>query len=150
MWDVGFHHQIVYTNIEHTSIINKIMQGKPQKWTEQKRNWLYLNYKKPVSIKSLAVKTTCFTQFLRYLKERSLTAIIDGFMATYISKLRWAWQASCLSHTLLILKIDTTFKIFKWCWNDFLIISTSFKFSKIRGECSVHFCSCPCIMGGIM
>jgi hypothetical protein len=89
------------------------MQGKPQKWTEQKRNWLYLNYKKPVSIKSLAVKTTCFTQFLRYLKERSLTAIIDGFMATYISKLRWAWQASCLSHTLLILKIDTTFKIFK-------------------------------------
>ena len=49
------------------------------------------------------------------------------------SKLKWAWQAVCLSHILLILKIYTTFKMFKWCWNDFLIISTGFKFSKIRG-----------------
>ena len=36
-----------------------------------------------------------------------------------------------MSHTLLILKIYITFKMLKWCWNDFLIISTGFKFSKI-------------------
>ena len=49
MWDVGFHHQIVYTNIEHPSIINKIMQGQPQKWTEQSPP-LILENLKPVSM----------------------------------------------------------------------------------------------------
>jgi hypothetical protein len=36
--------------------------------------------------------------------------------------------------------------MFKWCWNNFLIISTGFRFSKISVECSVHFCSCPCLI----
>ena len=44
---------------------------------------------------SLAVKTTCVTQYLSYLnpKEEVFSCNINGFMATYISKLKWAWQA---------------------------------------------------------
>ena len=37
-----------------------------------------------------------------------------------------------MSHTLLILKIYTFFKMFKWCWNKFLVISTGFRFSKLQ------------------
>ena len=45
---------------------------------------------------------------------------IDGFMATYISKLKWAWQDYCLSPTLLILKIYT-FKDVQMMLKHFLI-----------------------------
>ena len=41
---------------------------------------------------SLAVKTSCFTQYLSYLNPKGevFSCNIDGFMATYISKLKWA------------------------------------------------------------
>ena len=43
----------------------------------------------------LSCKHTCFTQYLSYLnpKVKDSSSEIDGFMATYISKLKWAWQA---------------------------------------------------------
>ena len=43
----------------------------------------------------LAVKTTCFTQNLSNLNPKGEDSIckIDGFMATYTSNLKWAWQA---------------------------------------------------------
>ena len=50
-----------------------------------------------------------------------------------------------MSHTLLILKIYTTFKDVQMMLKWFFDISTGLRFSKIRGECSVHSCSCPCI-----
>ena len=49
-----------------------------------------------------------------------------------------------MSHTLLILKIYTTFKDVQMMLKIFFDISTGFKFSKISVECSVHSCSCPC------
>jgi hypothetical protein len=44
---------------------------------------------------SLAVKTTCLTQYLSYLNPKGEVSScnIDGFMATYIPTLKWAWQA---------------------------------------------------------
>ena len=52
-----------------------------------------------------------------------------------------------MGHKLLILKIYATFKdaqiIYKW----FVDISTGFRFQK--WECSVHFCSCPCLQRSI-
>ena len=48
----------------------------------------------------------------------------DGFMATYVPKLKWAWQAECLSHTLLILKIYTTYKDVQMMLKHFFDIST--------------------------
>ena len=45
-------------------------------------------------------------------------------MATYTSKLKWAWQASFLSHILLILELNTTFEdvqmMFKWFFDIYL------------------------------
>ena len=46
-----------------------------------------------------------------------------------------------MSHTLLILKIYTTFKDVQMMLK--IDISTGFRFSKISVECSVHLCSCP-------
>ncbi len=42
----------------------------------------------------LALKATCFTQYFSYLNPKGdvCSCNIDGFMATYISKLKWAWQ----------------------------------------------------------
>ena len=51
-----------------------------------------------------------------------------------------------MSHTLLILKIYTTFKDVQMMLKIFFDISTGFRFSKISVECSVHLCSCPCIV----
>ena len=48
-----------------------------------------------------------------------------------------------MSHTLLILKIYTTFKDVQMKLKIFFDISTSFRFSKISVVCSVHLCSCP-------
>ena len=52
-----------------------------------------------------------------------------------------------MSHTLLILKIYTTFEdvqmMFKW----FFDISTGFRFQRSVWECSVHICSCPWLVG---
>ena len=48
-----------------------------------------------------------------------------------------------MSHTLLILKIYTTFKDVQVMLKRFFDISTGFRFSKISVECSVHLCSCP-------
>ena len=44
---------------------------------------------------SLAVKTICFTQYLSYLNPKGevFGCNIDGFMATYNSKLKWSGQA---------------------------------------------------------
>ena len=41
------------------------------------------------------VKTTCFTQYFRYLnpKGEDSSCKNDGFIAIYTSKLKWAWQA---------------------------------------------------------
>ena len=43
----------------------------------------------------LALKATCFTQYFSYLnpKGEDSSCKIDGFMTTYISKLKWVWQA---------------------------------------------------------
>ena len=51
-------------------------------------------YKNRLS-ESLAVKATCFTQYLGYLNPKGEVSIcnIDRFMATHISKLKWVWQA---------------------------------------------------------
>ena len=55
-------------------------------------------------------------------------------MATYISKLKWAWPAYCLSHTLLILKIYITFKDVQMMLKHFSDISTGFRYkNKIEG-----------------
>ena len=48
-----------------------------------------------------------------------------------------------MSHTLLILKIYTTFKDVQMILQRFFDISTGLRFSKISVECSVHLCSCP-------
>ena len=48
-----------------------------------------------------------------------------------------------MSHTLLILKIYTTFKDVQMMLKRFFDICTGFRFSKISVECSVHLCSCP-------
>ena len=50
-----------------------------------------------------------------------------------------------MSHTLLILKIYTTFKDVQMILKRFYDISTDFRFSKNQCECSVHSCSCPCL-----
>ena len=43
----------------------------------------------------LYTQTRCFTQYLSYLNPNGedSSCKIDGFMATYTSKLKWAWQA---------------------------------------------------------
>ena len=88
----------------------------------------------------LAVKTTCFTQYLSYLnlKGEDSSCNINGFIATYISKLKWAWQGYFLSHALLISKFCTTFKDVQMMLKRFFDISTGFIFSKISVECSLH------------
>ena len=48
-----------------------------------------------------------------------------------------------MSHTLLILKIYTTFKDVQMILKRFYDISTGFRFSKNQCECSVHSYSCP-------
>ena len=53
-------------------------------------------------------------------------------MATYISKLKWAWQAQSLSHTHLILKNYTTFKDVQMMLKHFFDISTGFGYKKIK------------------
>ena len=47
---------------------------------------------------SLPGKTTYFTQYLHYLnpKREVSSCNIDGLIATYTSKLKWAWRAQCL------------------------------------------------------
>ena len=45
----------------------------------------------------LALKETSFTQYYSYLNRQrgglKGSCNIDGFMATYISKLKWVWKA---------------------------------------------------------
>ena len=61
---------------------------------ERKKKSFFLDYEKNCSSQSLAAKTTCFTQYLSYLnpKGEDSSCKIDGFMATYTSKLKWVWQ----------------------------------------------------------
>ena len=59
-------------------------------------------------------------------------------MATYISKLKWAWQAQFLSPTLLTLKIFITFKDVQVMLKHFFDISTGFRYKKFGKEFSVH------------
>ena len=70
-------------------------------------------------------------------------------MASYILKLKWAWQAYSLSATLLILKMYTTFKDVQMMLKIFFDTSTGFRFAKISVECYVHLCSCPWIISRI-
>ena len=60
----------------------------------EKQNKFSQITKKKHSSQNLAVKTTCFTQYLSYLnpKGEDSSYNIDGFPATYTSKLKWAWQ----------------------------------------------------------
>jgi hypothetical protein len=51
-----------------------------------------------------------------------------------------------LSHTLLTSKIYTTFKEVQMMLKISFDISTGFRFLKISVECSVHSCSCPCLI----
>ena len=48
-----------------------------------------------------------------------------------------------MSHTLLILKIYTTFKDIQMMLKWFFDISNGFRFGRSVWECSVHSCSCP-------
>ena len=59
---------------------------------ERKNEIVYFRLQKNRSSYCLAVKTTCFTQYLSYLnpKGEDSSSNIDGFMATYISKTKWA------------------------------------------------------------
>ena len=59
-------------------------------------------------------------------------------MATYIPKLKWAWEVYFLSHALLILKIYITFKGVQVMLKHFFDISTGFRYKKNREEFSVH------------
>ena len=58
---------------------------------ERKNKIVFLRLRKNHSPKGLAVKTTCFTQYLSYLdsKREDSRCKIDGFTATYTSKLKW-------------------------------------------------------------
>jgi hypothetical protein len=67
-------------------------------------------------------------------------------MATYIPKLKWAWQAQFLSHTLLILKINTTFKGLQIMLLLLFDFFTGFRFSKISVECTLHSEAPPCFI----
>ena len=62
---------------------------------ERKNKIVFLRFRENRSSESLAVKTTCFTQYYSYLnpKGEDSSCKIDIFMATYRSKLKWAWQA---------------------------------------------------------
>ena len=51
-----------------------------------------------------------------------------------------------MSHTLLILKIYTTFKDVQMILKRFFDISTGFQIFENQCECSVHLCSCPWLM----
>ena len=76
-------------------------RGNPNIIFLQGRGWkgnseiVFLRLQKNRSSQSLAVKTTCFTQYQSYLNPQGedSSCKIDGFMATYTSKLEWAWQA---------------------------------------------------------
>ena len=59
-----------------------------------KNEIVFLKLRKNRSSQSLAVKTTCFAQYLSYLNPKGEVSSckIDGFMATYSSKLNWVWQ----------------------------------------------------------
>ena len=49
---------------------------------------------KTVEVRAYIDVTTCFTQYVSYLnpKGKDSSCKIDGFMATYILKPKWAWQ----------------------------------------------------------
>ena len=72
---------------------------------------------------------------MRYLRK-------TDFAFTVHPLLKWVWLASFLSHTLLILQINTTFEDVQMMLKWFFDFSTDFRFSKIS---SVHIWSCPCI-----
>ena len=50
---------------------------------------------KTVEVRAYIDVKTCFTQYVSYLnpKGEDSSCNIDVFMATYTSKLKWAWQA---------------------------------------------------------
>ena len=50
---------------------------------------------KTVEVRAYIDVKTCFTQYVSYLnpKGEESSYKIDGFMAIYIPKLKWAWQA---------------------------------------------------------
>ena len=67
----------------------------PQKKIPLPQNIFILILHKNCLSQSLAEKATCFTQYLSYLNTKGevFSCNIDGFMATYSSKLKWVWQA---------------------------------------------------------
>ena len=109
------HHKRFFPNCEKISTFYRcLLQGQLQIWTEHSHTDLWnLSYLNP--------------------KGEDSSCKIDGFMATYIPNLRWAWQAQFLSHTLLISKIKTTFKDIQMILILFFDFSNGFRFSKISG-----------------
>ena len=102
-------------------------QGQLQIWTEH--STLIFENLKPVNLSYLNPKG------------EDSSCKIDWFMATYPSKLKWAF----LSLTLLILKINTTFKDGQMMLKLLFDFSTGFRFSKISVECTFHSEAPPCI-----
>ena len=82
---------------------------------------------------SLAVITTFFTQYISYLqlKGQGCSCKIDCFMGNYISKLKGAWQAQFLGHTLVTLKNSLFFEDVQMMLLWLFDIYTGFKSTKI-------------------
>ena len=93
----------------------------------------------------LAVKTTFFTLYLSNLnpEDEVFSSKIDWFMAYYISKLKWAWQAQFLSHILIILKNNVFFEDKQMILLPLFDIYTGFRFTKNLNSCSIQFWSHP-------
>ena len=79
----------------YTLTINKQIQSKYiVGGGQERRNCFSSITQKPFKLE-LSGKTTCFTQYLSYLNQNGENSSykFDRFMATYNSKLKWAWQA---------------------------------------------------------
>jgi len=77
-------------------------------------------------------QTTFITQYLSNLNPEGevFSSIIDGFTDSYISKLKWAWQAHFLSYVLLILRLNSFFEDKHMILLSLFDISTGFRFQK--------------------
>ena len=80
----------------------------------------------------MAVKTTYLTHTLSNLNpEGEVSSLkIDRFIAHFVSKLKWAWQAQFLSHILVSLKNNVFFEDKQMILLSLFDISTGFRFQK--------------------
>ena len=73
----------------------------------------------PITQKQFEIEFSCkktfSTHYLRHFNPEGEGSSykIGGFMANYISELKWVWQAQLLSHALPILKNNVFLKIDK-------------------------------------